>query len=80
MFAHFAEVMLECLHDLGITVVFATLAGVCIAAVAASDGTPLSLLSCIGYVGFLPAGVLAMIGADAALRTFSEWRSDHWRI
>ena len=75
MFKRYAIVMVEYLRDLGITLVYATLAGLCIVAIARSDGAPLSLLTCAGYGGFLPAAVFGMIGFDAALQTIAEWRA-----
>jgi len=74
MHNRFVTIAAECMLDLGITVIYATMAGLLIVAIAASDDGPMSILRCLFYAGILPAGVIALIGCDALVRTATEWR------
>ena len=53
-----ASIAIECLVDLGVTVIYATLAGLLIAAVTVSDGGFSSLLPALAYAALLPLAVL----------------------
>ena len=69
----------ECLIDLGVTVVYATLAGLAIGAVTLSDGGLASLLPALVYATLLPLAVLVLIVLDAAMRAFAEARATRRR-
>ena len=68
-------IAVECLFDLGLTIVYASLAGLLIAAITVSDGGIASLLPALFYAALLPLAVLALIVVDAALRAFAEGRA-----
>ena len=70
------QVVLECILDLGITVVYATLAGLVIVAVVASDDGPISLWTAALYASLLPGAVVTLIGCDLVLRVFAQRRAD----
>ena len=74
------EVVVECIFDLGITVVYATLAGLLIVAVVASDDGPLSLLTACLYASLLPGAVVALIGVDLLIRIAAERRAARGRV
>ena len=74
------QVVLECIFDLGITVVYATLAGLLIVAVVASDDGPISILAACLYASLLPGAVIALIGIELLLRLASERRATRGRI
>ena len=75
MFKRFMTVTIECVLDLGITVVYATIAGLLIAAIVASDDGSLSIVSSVLYAGILPLGVVLLIGCDAGFRVLAELRA-----
>ena len=64
----------ECFLDLGITIVYATIVGLLIVGVVASDDGPVSLLTSVWYASLLPASVAALIAVDIVLRLLSERR------
>ena len=68
------QVVVECIFDLGITVVYATLAGLLIVAVVASDDGPVSLLTSCLYASLLPGAVILLIGVDLLMRISAERR------
>ncbi len=71
--------IVECLIDLGITVIYATLAGLVIGAVTLSDGGLASLLPAVVYAALLPLAVLILIVVDAVLRAIAEGRASRRR-
>lgn len=75
MSKRFGIVALECLFDLGITVVYATIVGILIIGIVASDDGPVSMFHAFLYAMLLPAAALALIGSEIALRVFEEWRA-----
>ena len=74
------QIVVECIFDLGITVVYATLAGLLIVAVVASDDGPISLFTACLYASLLPGAVIALIGVDLILRLVSERRATRGRV
>lgn len=74
------QVIVECIFDLGITVVYATLAGLLIVAVIASDDGPISFLTACLYASLLPGAVIALIGVDLLLRLASARRAARGRV
>ena len=68
------QVILECVVDLGITIVYASLVGLMIVAIVASDDDQVSLMSLMLYASLLPAGVFLLILIDAVARIVSERR------
>lgn len=68
------RVALECFVDLGITVVYATIVGLLIVGVVASDDGPSSLLTSIFYASLLPAAVVVLIAIDVVLRVVADHR------
>ena len=70
-----ASIAMECLVDLGVTVVYATLAGLVIAAVTVSDGGLNALLPALAYAALLPLAVLLLIIFDAGVRAMAERRA-----
>ena len=75
MSKRFGQVALECLFDLGITVVYAGLVGVVIVGIVASDTGPISILHASLYAMLLPGAALALIASEISLRLFQEWRA-----
>ncbi len=75
MSKRFGVVVLECLFDLGITVVYAVIVGVFIVAIVASDDGPVSVLRAGLYAMLLPGAALVLICAEIGLRVFKEWRA-----
>ncbi len=73
------SIAVECLIDLGVTVIYATLAGLVIGAVTLSDGGLASLLPALAYAALLPLAVLTLILVDAALRALAEARQTRRR-
>ena len=67
-------VILECIFDLGIAVVYATIAGLVIAIVAASDSGLGALPTSLLYASLLPAAIVLLIAGDLGARLFREWR------
>ena len=65
----------ECFIDLGVTVVYATIAGLLIVGVVATDDRPGSLLTSALYASLLPAAVVGLIAIDVAWRVLSERRA-----
>ena len=70
-----SRIVWECFIDLGITVVYAVIAGLLIVGVVATDDGSGSLLSSALYASLLPAAVLALIAADVVLRVATERRA-----
>ena len=60
----FGRVAWDCFVDLGITIVYATIAGLLIVGVVATDDGTSSLLRSALYASLLPASVAALIAAD----------------
>lgn len=71
----FGRIAWECFVDLGVTVVYATIAGLLIVGVVATDDGPASLLSSALYASLLPASVMLLIGLDLVLRVAGERRA-----
>lgn len=69
-------ILLECLLDLGITVVYATLAGLLIVAVVTSDNGPISPISALAYAVLLPGAVAALVAVEALIRVVADWRAN----
>lgn len=69
------SIVIECLVDLGITIVYASLAGLAIAAVTVSDGGLVSLLPALAFAALLPLIVLVLIIFDGACRGWAEHRA-----
>ncbi len=69
-----ATVILECVFDLGIAVVYAMIAGLVIAGVVASDGGLGTLPAALLTASLLPAGIVLLIAGDLGARLFKEWR------
>lgn len=76
MSKRFGVVALECLFDLGITVVYAGVVGLFIVGIVASDDGPISILHAGVYAMLLPLAVIALIGSEIGLRIFKEWRAN----
>ena len=74
MLKRIVSIAIECLFDLGVTVIYATLAGLVIGAVTLSDGGLASLLPALAYAALLPLAVLILILGDAAMRALAEAR------
>ena len=70
------SVAVECFFDLGVTLVYATLAGLVIVAVAASDDGPSSLMMSLLYASLLPAGIALLIAVEVLLRVAADRRRD----
>jgi hypothetical protein len=68
------SVILECFLDLGVTIVYAAIAGFLIAAVVASDDGTGTFPRALLYASLLPAAVVLLIAGDLAMRLFGEWR------
>ena len=68
-------VALECLFDLGITIVYAVMVGVFIVGIVASDDGPISILHAGLYAMLLPLAAIGLIGTEIGLRIFKEWRA-----
>ena len=68
-------VALECLFDLGVTVVYAMVAGFLIVAIVASDQGAISIFHAALYALLLPAAALALIASEIGLRLCKEWRN-----
>ena len=64
----------DCFIDLGITVVYATIAGLLIVGVVATDDGSASLIKSALYASLLPVSVMALIAGDLAVRVFNEQR------
>jgi hypothetical protein len=75
MSKRFGQVALECLLDLGVTVVYAIIAGLLIVAIVASDDGPISLLRAGLYALLLPMGAIILIGFEVILQVSKEWRT-----
>lgn len=71
----FALVALECLFDLGATVVYAVIAGLVIVGLVATDDGSMSVMTSVLYASVLPGAVLILIGLELAARVFGEWRT-----
>ena len=69
------RVVMECFFDLGITIVYASLVGLVIVAVVASDDGRGSLIETLCYTALLPASVVALILLEIALRLIKERRA-----
>ena len=65
----------DCFVDLGVTVVYATIAGLLIVGIVASDDGPASLLSTACYACLLPASVSLLIGLDIVARIAADRRA-----
>ena len=65
----------DCFVDLGVTVVYATIAGLLIVGIVASDDGPASMLSTACYACLLPASVSLLIGLDVVARIAAERRT-----
>lgn len=74
MMKRIATIVVECLFDLGITIVYATLVGLVVGAIALADGGVAALLSALVYAALLPLGFLLLIFVDALCRMVSEGR------
>lgn len=68
-------VALECILDLGITVVYAVIVGFLIVGIVASDEGPVSILQTSLYALVLPGAALLLVGGEIGLRLFKEWRA-----
>ena len=79
MMKRFVSIAVECLLDLGVTVIYATLAGLVIGAVTLSDGGLASLLPALAYAALLPLAVLILVCVDAAIRALAEGRQTRRR-
>lgn len=66
--------VLECVLDLGITVVYAVIVGFLIVGIVATDDAPMSLLSACLYAALLPGSAVALILVELAHRLFKDWR------
>ena len=75
MKATIGTVILECVFDLGIAVVYAVIVGLVIAGVAASDGGLGILPGALLTASLLPAGIVLLIAGDLGARLFKEWRT-----
>ena len=64
----------DCIVDLGITVVYATIVGLLIVGVVATDDGPGSILTSALYASLLPISVALLIGCDLVLRVAAERR------
>lgn len=69
------DILIECVLDLGITVVYATAVGLVIVLIVASDDASPSLLTLLLYAGLLPGAVVVLIGFDLVLRLLEVRRS-----
>ena len=70
----------DCVVDLGITVVYATIAGLLIVCVAATDDGTASLLKAALYASLLPIAVMALIACDLVARVIDEQRTVRRRL
>jgi hypothetical protein len=70
-----ARIAWDCFIDLGITVVYATIAGLLIVGVVASDEGTASLIKSALYASLLPLSVMALIVGDVAVRVLGEHRA-----
>ena len=70
----------DCFIDLGITVVYATIAGLLIVGVVATDDGTASLIKSALYASLLPASVMALIACDLLVRIFDEKRTARRRL
>ena len=68
-------VILECVSDLGVAVIYAVVVGLVIAGIAASDGGSGTLPTALLTASLLPASVVLLIAGDLGARVFKEWRS-----
>lgn len=75
-----ARIAWDCFIDLGITVVYATIAGLLIVGVVASDEGTASLIKSALYASLLPLSVLALIVGDVAVRILGEHRAARRRL
>ena len=71
----FGRVTWNCFVDLGVTVVYATIAGFLIVGIVATDDAPHSLLDSVLYASLLPASATTLIGLDVALQLMAERRA-----
>ena len=72
-------VILECVFDLGIALVYAVVAGLVIAGVTASDGGLGTLPGALLTASLLPVGIVLLIAGDLGARLFKEWRTARYR-
>lgn len=75
-----ARIAWDCFIDLGITVVYATIAGLLIVGVVASDEGTASLIKSALYASLLPLSVMALIVGDVAVRVLGEHRAVRRRL
>ena len=70
----------DCFIDLGITVVYATIAGLLIVGVVATDDGTGSLMRSAFYASLLPVSVMGLILCDVMLRIINEQRAVRRRL
>ena len=71
----FGRVAWECFVDLGVTIVYATIAGLLIVGIVATDDGASSILQSMLYASLLPISVAVLIGLDVMLRLAAERRA-----
>ncbi len=69
----------DCFVDLGVTVVYATIAGLLIVGIVATDDGPGSIFLSAVYASLLPLAVMLLIGFDVVLRVFADRRATRQR-
>ena len=77
---NFGRIAWDCFVDLGITVVYATIAGFLIVGVVATDDGAASLARSALYASLLPLSVMGLIGCDLAVRVWTEQREARRRL
>lgn len=80
MTRNIARIAWDCFIDLGITVVYATIAGLLIVGVVATDDGTASLVKSALYASLLPVSVMALIACDLVVRVFNEQREARRRL
>ena len=75
----FGRIAWDCFVDLGVTIVYATLAGLLIVGIVATDDGASSILQTVLYASLLPISVAVLIGLDVAVRLVAERRALHRR-